>query len=336
MDALIVRSLQGKASPDDEQRLRHWREADPKNEEYYSELRELWALLGLGASVAEQMPEPLDILDRAQLHPQESGAAESGRISGRQEPSAKTRSSTMRRRLRRGAIAAGLAAIGFGAVYGDLSFLGDSQPSLVHEVETGARELTTVTLSDGSSLRLGPSSWIRIYEQPGEQRLQLKGQAFFAAETTPSRALIVETELGQVVTLGTRFEVRAESGDLRVMVVDGRVAVSTADDDLEIGSGEMSRITPGDRLQKTRVNDVYRELDWMGNHLAFQATPLGDAVQEIEERFGVATMIREPALRDLPVTGTFTDQSPDVVIRVLCELARATCELNFDQVRIRS
>jgi ferric-dicitrate binding protein FerR (iron transport regulator) len=71
--------------------------------------------------------------------------------------------------------------------------------------------------------------------------------------------------------------------------------------------------------------DVRAELAWMGGTLAFQATPLGHAVREIEERFGVSVTIIDQELARRTVTGWFSTENFLTVIEVVCRVVQAIC-----------
>lgn len=134
--------------------------------------------------------------------------------------------------------------------------------------------------------------------------------------------------------LGTRFEVRSEEEEFRVLVVDGRVRVAAAQASALLSPGDLSRSRAGQGLSTSRVADVYGELDWMGNALVFQGTPLETVLDEIERRYGVPVILQDPELARVPLTVTFTDQDVEQVILVVCETLRVRCSVENDRVRI--
>ena len=225
-------------------------------------------------------------------------------------------------------------AVGFGigALNGE-----EEGPALLSgsEIVTGAGEMTTLTLGDGSSIRLGPQSKLRLSEVEDRRVAWLEGRAFFGIQADSTRPFVVRTAGGDAQVLGTRFEVRTEE-EFRVLVVDGNVAVSAGGAELRLSEGEMSRSVDGNRPSTERVEDVYAHLDWLGNAIVFQATPLERALREIERRHGVLVELRDPALADMTVTATFTGRPVDQVIFVLCEIMNTTCEIEGDTVRIGS
>ncbi|NIT79810.1 MAG: DUF4974 domain-containing protein, partial [Thermoplasmata archaeon] len=58
----------------------------------------------------------------------------------------------------------------------------------------------------------------------------------------------------------------------------------------------------------------------------------GRAVEELERRYGVDVALERADLEEFPVTATFTGDSVEDVVLVLCEIARARCE--FEEGRI--
>lgn len=346
MDALIIRSLQGKISDRQEKALRRWRDADPANERRYQEIRRLWSLSGYGAAVAEDAPDSHDLVARAEERieavtttfdlagaPGDSGSSE-GLEAKRPPRRMRGRPERWSRAVGWGAVAAALVAVGFGIGHLAGRTGGGPPTALAGEIDTGGGEMTTLSLPDGSSVRLGPRSHLRFSESEDERTLYLRGRAFFGVEHDPSRSFVVKTDHGRAVAVGTRFEVRTDTEDFRVLTVDGKVAVSVGDVELELGEHEMTSVSPGRPPSKSRVTDVYRELRWMGNHLVFRATPLGRAVEEVERRYGVPVSLERTDLEGFPVTATFTGRAVEDVVLVLCEIARARCEFEQDRIRI--
>jgi transmembrane sensor len=233
-----------------------------------------------------------------------------------------------------GLLAAGIAAVGFGLAFmaEDLGLV--PEPLAASTISTGDGEIATVALADGSSVRLGPDSRLRFTGRERNRTVWLDGRAFFGVEGDSGRRFVVRTGQGEVVVHGTRFEVRSEPDEFRVMVVEGEVSVSTNEGRVKLGQSEMSRAARGEAPRKVHIADPYDQLGWMGNHLVFRATPLAQAVDEIRRHFGVTVSLERP-LEQVPVTATFTDRSPQDVVLVLCEIVGATCELHPESQRFR-
>lgn len=345
MNELIIRFLQGRATPEERERLQRWREEAPKNERTYRALAELWSLTGHAAPAmdAGELPDVDRLIERAEAGEAETLAGEPGRVPAEASPSLEPSVSTTARDARSrwtrhagvGAMAASLVAVGFG-----LAALADGPdtpgPLADSEIVTGAGEMTTLTLGDGSSVRIGPESRLRLVQEDDGITARLDGRAFFGVQTDPSRKFTVKTDYGEAEVFGTRFEVRSENEEFRVMVVDGKVQVSAGGAAVEVAEGEMSRSGPGGRPTASKVADVYRHLDWMGNALVFHGTPLGRVADELERRYGVDVYVEDPELTELTVSGTFTDQTLDEVLLVVCEIVGARCVHDDERVEIQS
>lgn len=66
LNELIIRSLQGFATPAEHERLRAWRRASSANDQKYRELESVWSLLGeLHEEPVPPPPDVKDLLERA-------------------------------------------------------------------------------------------------------------------------------------------------------------------------------------------------------------------------------------------------------------------------------
>ena len=132
------------------------------------------------------------------------------------------------------------------------------------EVVTGATELATVQLGEGSVVRLAPSSRLRVLAGR-ERAVNLEGRAFFAVERMPRHPLRVHTPPGRRV-LGTRFELATNADRLELRVVEGRVALEHAarSDRSRRRRGERRprrcRRTPDPRRDTSSGRDVGRDV----------------------------------------------------------------------------
>lgn len=334
MDLLIIRSLTGRTTAEEDDRLRAWRAADPANERYYRSIGQLWTLSS--AAMPElssvDMPDPEALLEQAERAP-DAPAAPQTVPAGPSGSSRRSVRATWLPFVIPVALAASFGAVGFGlgvirdADRGQANWLGES------EIVTGSGELTTLTLHDGTSVRLGPRSRLRLGTEPRE--VWLEGRAFFGVAADSSRIFTVRTGHGDAVVLGTRFEVRSEEDEFRVLVVEGHVSVSAAGTTVDVTEGQMSRSRGGGAPSTTRVSNVLDHLSWMGSALVFQSTPLRAAVDEIQRRYGVSVSIETPSLSEVAVTATFTDQSVGEIMSVLCEIVGADCLVDEHEIRIR-
>ncbi len=203
------------------------------------------------------------------------------------------------------------------------------------EVTTGADERTTIELRDGTAIRLGPSSTLRVLDDGDEPVVWLEGRAFFGVRPDSLRNFTVQTANGAATALGTRFEVVTDRDELRVLVVEGNVRVTAGDVAVEVGEGLVTRSTSGAPPATERAENIEEMLAWMGAALLFRDTRLDRALAEIEYRYGVRVRLENPRLADAPVTATFTDQPIAAVMMVMCEVIGAECAAEDGGFRMR-
>ena len=312
-DELIDRARRGEATPAELAELTAWRAASAENERQY---RATIRLLDAGRALAATDP----LVGRPTAAEIIARGASRRRFAGR---SAAVRWAPW--------IIAAAAAI-VAAVTLRARANEDVVPGWgATEVVTGATELATVQLGEGSVVRLAPSSRLRVLA--GRERVvHLEGRAFFAVERLPRHPLLVHTLAGDARVLGTRFELTATAEALALRVVEGKVALSTRRDRIEVAAGEESAVRNGTLAPPTRV--ATPPATWVGTFLAFQATPLADAAREIERVYRTPVTIGDSALARETITATFTDRPVEEVVNVVCSVLSARCGIRDGRVRI--
>ncbi len=154
-------------------------------------------------------------------------------------------------------------------------------------------------------------------------------------ESDAERPFLVHTDLGEARVLGTRFEMASEAAELKVLVVEGRVAVTATNGRAaEVSRGQVARLgTNGDFSVETVAN-VYDLLDWPGGVLLFQSTPLPWVLEEVSAHFGVTIALDDPALTTRTLTAWFGDETLDEVVESICLLVQAECDIDASGVSI--
>lgn len=323
MDELIIRVLSGLAEPLEERRLGKWRAQSSQNERHFQDVARIWR-----ATAPTAGPEDRDL-----------GPPTPDWIVARGDA---LRERESRRRLTpfsgRGrwtwAAAALLAAVSLGVWTGRDT--PEPSGSGWAEFAAGPSEATTVALSDGSFVRLDAGAALRFRLEGERREATLSGRAFFGVASDTSRPFVVRTELGETRVLGTRFEVDAGSGSLRIVVVEGRVAVSaTRGRATEVTRGQVAHVAAAGDFSVTTVDDVYEHLDWPGGLLLFQGTPLVQVAEEVSAQFAIPVELGED-VEARTLTAWFGDEALGEVVESICLILQAECEVRPDVVRIGS
>jgi ferric-dicitrate binding protein FerR (iron transport regulator) len=316
VDELIDRARRGEADATELAELDAWRRASSENERHYHSTRRLLdagrGLASIETSVVR--PEAAEIVARVTSRRRFAG-------------------NTSIARMAPWAIAAAASIVAIVSLQSRVT-TDDVIPGwAATEVVTGASELATVKLGEGSVVRLGPSSRLRVLSNRARE-VSLEGRAFFAVERMPRYPLRVHTRNGDARVLGTRFELATNADRLELRVVEGRVALSTQREQIDVAAGEEARVQNGAVARPTRFVGPAAAARWVGTFLAFQATPLREAAREIERVYGTPVTISDSALARETITASFTDRPVQEVVNVVCSVLNAHCEVRDGRVRI--
>ncbi len=196
-------------------------------------------------------------------------------------------------------------------------------------------ETSTVQLGDGSIVRLAPESRLQVLEAAGERRVRLEGRAFFAITSDPDSPFTVLTQAGDAVVRGTRFDLQVRDQELQLMVLEGAVELRTPDETIEIGPGQMSQVARDGELRIRRVDNTKEVLEWFGDFVAFESTPLVTVAEEMERRFGMRTVILDASLAARRVTSWSTKRTAADIMAAVCVAVNAQCSISDSLTTIR-
>ena len=324
-DIIIIRVLSGKAEPIEERSLANWRSESSQNEQHFREVSAIWDWTGTTAPANDvESPPPPPSLETI---------VSQGDALGRQDVRLRFARGLGRKEIRPWAAAAVIATVSLGVWIGRLGPA--AEEVMGTEYAAGGTEAATVALADGSFVRLAPGSRVRFAEGGEFREAWLTGRGFFAVQSDAEQPFLVHTDLGETRVLGTRFEMASENGELKVLVVEGRVSVTaTSGRAAEGSSGQVARLGANGDFSVETVENVYELLDWPGGVLLFQSTPLPQVAEEVSAHFGVTVGLGDPALTARTVTAWFGDESLDEVVESICLLVQAECEIGADGVSI--
>ena len=192
-----------------------------------------------------------------------------------------------------------------------------------------------VRLADGTVIRLGPDSRLTTRaERP--RSANFHGEAFFAVATDEARPFTIATGAGTARVLGTRFHLAANTDELAVTVVEGRVSLAGPDHEVQVGAGQAIRLLRGLPSPVGSAAPIETVADWMEGFLIFHDTPLDAAMNEVEQRYGAEVVVGDAALLDRTLTMWFDSKSLSEVMTVVCSVIDARCSIDAGVVRIES
>jgi len=240
-------------------------------------------------------------------------------------------------------VAAGvLVCIGFGFALAHIALQRPAPPSpeiIADQAAFGAMEYATLTgerlttpLPDGSTMTLSTSSRARVAFSGDERRIELiDGQVFFDVAHGDPRAFVVLAAGRRVTALGTAFEVRVETSQISVTLVEGHVVVDAPvlDEPAPSGAEAASRraeLAPGEQLVQIAqappsIEDVdtRRVTSWLDGWLVFEDEPLSTAIAEMNRYASRPIIIADDPLKARRVSGAFKAGRSSELVEALAE-----------------
>lgn len=153
------------------------------------------------------------------------------------------------------------------------------------DYRTAPGQTREIALADGSHVTLGPSSHLGV-SGGGQERMTLEGGAWFDIRHNPDRQLIIKAGGQQISDIGTKFDVLALGGEVRVAVAEGVVSVGPQD-------GQAVRVPAGKRIAIDSSNSAEladistREVGgWRSGRLSYNNVPLSLVAADISRYAG--------------------------------------------------
>jgi transmembrane sensor len=201
-------------------------------------------------------------------------------------------------------------------------------PSLASRYETQRGERATATLADGTLVNLDSDTAITVtFEHAGRHVRLSRGQALFEVAKDKSRPFVVRAGNSSVTALGTVFDVDVASRDLRVVLVEGRVAVNPK-------SGSRSPnviLTPGQELIANRngevrvgMTDAEAALLWRRGLVEFNDATLAEAVEQLNRTSSRTLRLADPSIGTLRLSGIYRTGSPEGFVTSIAQVLPVT------------
>ncbi|HKI44268.1 MAG TPA: FecR domain-containing protein, partial [Balneolales bacterium] len=197
-------------------------------------------------------------------------------------------------------------------------------------VPFGKHEL--IKLADGSEIILNANSDLRYPLKTGKKQsldIWLSGEAYFSVVHNPNgihRIFRVHTNDGIIRDIGTRFDVNTRNNTTRVILVEGEVELEPSRTNngnpryVRMKPGEMASFSISDpAVSLVQVNtEVYTS--WIHNKLVFDNTPLDEAIQSIENYYGVKIEVTSQDVLKQRISGTIRNTDLATVLKGLSNI----------------
>ncbi|MGK0362978.1 MAG: transmembrane sensor [Saprospiraceae bacterium] len=174
-----------------------------------------------------------------------------------------------------------------------------------------------ITLPDGSVVALNSESQIEYDKENWEKnrRIQLIGEAFFKVQK--GAKFTVETENGDVVVLGTSFNVFSRNESLQVVCETGKVAVRTDIKETILTPNQGVLVGDNKHILVEGDNVALNRSAWQKGIYAYDATPLSSVFSDMERQFGMKITTDNNIVETL-FTGSFTAKEAEKAFYEIC------------------
>jgi transmembrane sensor len=187
-------------------------------------------------------------------------------------------------------------------------------------LETELGEWRIATLTDGSVVRIGPGSKLRISFGDDHRSVRLlRGEAMFDVAKDSSRPFFVKSEMVGVLAVGTEFRVSRHGGEDVVAVTEGTVALyrdgrdgvrgavtqpaaklADATGGLSLTAGEqvsVSKVNESQPIAKQKVNIDY-ESAWADGWVSYEDKTIAEVASEFNRRNRVQIVIVDASIAE--------------------------------------
>lgn len=208
----------------------------------------------------------------------------------------------------------------------------------VEHYATRHGELRTWRLADRSTLRLNTDTTVTVRYSRSERLIEIeRGEALFEDVHEPARPFRVLAGTASVVALGTTFDVYRQSSSTLVIVVQGRVAVSTTAglrQSVTVGEGEQTWVMDGQAPPQATPADVQRNTAWLRRQIVFEQQSLAVVAEEFNRYSAIPIEIETPELRSLRISGVFSLDDQETVVAFLRSLDGVKVEVTRTRIRV--
>ncbi|MCQ4167452.1 FecR family protein [Tahibacter harae] len=338
----LARRDGGEWSPEDAAALQTWLAASTAHRVAFLRLEAAWNQAGrlkaLGAGVASGV---LPARNQWAWAPFPSRAAAPA-----QEPEEEPAAPVPGQRTRHGATRARWPAAAAAVLLAAASLWGWRQYEQVEpeSYRTGVGDLRTLALSDGSAATLSSDSALQVRMSRHGRQLELdRGEAYFDVAKDAARPFAVRAGEHRVVAVGTRFAVRRDGDDVRVVVTEGTVRLES--DPVDGRSQPVSLLPAGSIAVANRngvlvrngaVADAERQIDWRRGYVVFLDTPLATAAAEFNRYTTRPIVLADAAAAQLRIGGSFRWSNSEVFVSLLEQALPVRAERENDRIVLRS
>jgi transmembrane sensor len=185
----------------------------------------------------------------------------------------------------------------------------------IETVEAGIAEQKSFTLPDQSEVVLNADSKISYNEKKWNKNrsLNLEGEAYF--KVAKGKTFKVETPLGTVTVLGTRFNVQSRQNHFHVSCYEGIVTVNFDNINIQLTEGNSVIIEAGKVVAQPFISAS--QPGWMFQESTFENSNIRLVLDELKRQYNIQVNLNNVD-ETLRFTGAFTHNNLESALKTIC------------------
>lgn len=183
-----------------------------------------------------------------------------------------------------------------------------------NKITTNFGKSEIITLADHSKVFLNAKSTLSYSNLFAYKRtLQLEGEAFFEVEK--GSPFTVETSLGNIRVLGTKFNVIAMADFFEVKCYEGKVQVTKNEKSTILTHGESVRFYNGTAENWAEISAS--KPTWISGESSFKKVPMRYVIEQFKNQYNLEVEYPKH-IENIKFTGTFTHKESTVALQTIC------------------
>lgn len=183
----------------------------------------------------------------------------------------------------------------------------EEKPVISNELVIPRGGENTVILADGTTVHLNAGSKLTYPVRfTGKRRIvALEGEAYFEVVADENHPFVVQTHLGEVLVLGTAFNVNAytNASVCYTTLVHGKVQISAPKvGTVTLQPGEQAVVSANG--SEKRVVNLEEYVGWVNGVYTFNNRSLGEIMETFERWYDIQVYYETPNLRDITYSGS--------------------------------
>ena len=202
-------------------------------------------------------------------------------------------------------------------------------------IKTGKGETLAFELPDASEVQLNVASEINynLKDWDKNRSLDLNGEAFFSV--TKGKTFSVNTAIGTVKVLGTKFNVFNRDEYLEVVCYEGAVMVSINNKVSDtLRKGEAFKFHNSKQASKYTIQE--KTANWLNGFSKYEDRPVRLVANEMERQFDLEITFNATTIENKRFTGVIFHNDKMLAIKTLTKSLNLSYKLEGNQVIISS